>query len=124
MHALDDEKTIASGELALTKELRVGWLQLIDSIKRHVSRGIDRQRNKYLAQCVTKDEIGIVRKMWSAVRANGIDDAGHNLCGGALQAYDALIRKHRMNYPIVVDRESDAFNQFVVDAMQVGESHG
>jgi hypothetical protein len=78
-------RELPAGAHSLNPQLEEAWVEVFSVIKSCIACGIETQRAKYLAQCVTPDEMAQIRDMWARVATHGLDDAGLNLCGGALQ---------------------------------------
>uniref|UniRef100_A0A914VYF8 Globin family profile domain-containing protein n=1 Tax=Plectus sambesii TaxID=2011161 RepID=A0A914VYF8_9BILA len=111
-------RQLPSGPHSLHPRLEEAWVEVFGVIKSFIATGIEIQRAKYLAQCVTPDEMVEIRAMWVRVNAHGLHDAGLNLCGGALQAYNALIKQYELTSSIQIDQQSEEFRSFSVDTIE------
>ncbi|CAI4220977.1 unnamed protein product [Auanema sp. JU1783] len=110
---IESMKTVLHGVHSLDEQTEASWRMLLLEIKTYMSEGISIQRNTYLKQCMTGQEIDYIRKRWISVTEFGLLETGRQLCEIALRTYAELLNKYNINMPMPeISKSHENFDDF------------
>uniref|UniRef100_A0AC34G924 Uncharacterized protein n=1 Tax=Panagrolaimus sp. ES5 TaxID=591445 RepID=A0AC34G924_9BILA len=79
----------------IDEDLKNGWNQIWQILKKHIGQGIAIQRQNYMMECVTKAEISSVKAQWEKIlESYGIKEAGEAVTKEAIIALDLTIETY------------------------------
>ncbi|CAI5452506.1 unnamed protein product [Caenorhabditis angaria] len=113
-------KMVLNGGDALDEEIEQSWIMLLETIRTHMSEGIEIQRLNYLSQTIIPAEMDEVKEHWKRVREFGLEKAGIILCDVACKKYKELIRSHnlRMKLPSGAEKGSTSYKLLASQIVQ------
>uniref|UniRef100_A0A914YE93 Globin family profile domain-containing protein n=1 Tax=Panagrolaimus superbus TaxID=310955 RepID=A0A914YE93_9BILA len=83
----------------MDEDLKNGWNQIWQILKKHIGQGIAIQRQNYMTECVTKAEISNVKAQWEKIiEEYGIKEAGEAVTKEAMIVCFFLFLFHTFKY--------------------------
>ncbi|CAD5226149.1 unnamed protein product [Bursaphelenchus okinawaensis] len=97
------------------------WTRFFIMVKKSINAGIAHQRRNYLVQCVTALEMKYVKKVWGQVKEYGLDKAGAVCTRIALQTYEELLDKYKIDMTLNLKEEDADFKKFSIEIIRALE---
>ncbi|VDM81497.1 unnamed protein product [Strongylus vulgaris] len=107
-----------SGANKMDEDAEQSWKLLLKDVKTFMAEGIAYQRNIYLRQCMTPNEMVEIRSKWEKVVEFGLPEAGEILCDKAIQIYSKLIDSHNIPMVVPLQKNNIVFTQFAEQTMK------
>ncbi|KAK5968661.1 GLOBIN domain-containing protein [Trichostrongylus colubriformis] len=111
-------RTSLTGDSKMDAATEQSWVEFLKDVKTYIGEGIAIQRNTYLRECMTPNEMIDIRSKWEKIIDFGLPEAGEIVCERAIKSYTKLIGMAKLEMMIPFKRSSEVFTSFAEMIMQ------